>query len=131
MRVDKHTGTVWVPVGGEDVPISFKWGEISQLRGTYGSDWESEINKIIGDIDAVRFAEVLAVCSGKSAAWWVEKSPPFVPLAYAVKEALSLAFFGPEGPKDNPTTGLLSMILSRLPGASGSSQGAGKPISSS
>lgn len=106
MRKSKHTGSVYLPVEGEEIALRYTWGAISELQDAHGQEWEKEVNRICTAFDAPGLAGLLAIGSDKPAEWWLGKSPPFIPAAQAVQQALTVAFFGAGGATDekNPPT---------------------------
>lgn len=129
MQINKYTGTITVPVDGEPVSLRFNWEGIAALHSEYGKEWEGEVQRILGELDANGLAKILAIGSDQTAEWWMEHSPPFMPTASAVQGALRLAFFGAGGADDRPHLARqLMTLLSRL-GKSGSNS-AGEPASS-
>ena len=102
MRKNAHTGTVTIQTSGGDVRLRFDWEGIAALHGAYGKTWETEVSRIINDLDAKGLSVILAIASEHDEAWWMEQSPPFVPTAKAVQEALHLAFFGAGSLESNP-----------------------------
>lgn len=130
MRLNKHTGTVGFAVPGEgNVDLRFDWNGIASLHGEYGKDWEGEVQRILGELDAQGLAKILAIGSGHEAEWWVDKSPPFIPAAQAVQAALRLAFFGAGALDDRPHLARRLMTLLSQAGRSGSNS-AGAPATS-
>ena len=127
--INKHTGTITVPVAGEVVSLRFDWEAIAALHGEYGKEWEVEVQRILAELDAEGLAKILAIGSGQTAEWWMEQSPPFVPTATAVQAALRLAFFGAGGADDRPHLARQLMTLLSRVGKSGSNS-AGEPETS-
>ncbi len=121
MRQNKHTGTLLVPVEGEgEVQLRFDWNAIAALHGVYGKEWEGEVQRIVTELDAHGLAQILAIGSAHGAEWWIEKSPPFIPAARAVQDALHLAFFGAGALDDHPHLARRLMILLSQVGKFGS-----------
>lgn len=112
MRKNAHTGTVTIQAGGGDVRLRFDWEAIAALHGLYGKAWETEVSRVITELDSGQLSKILAIGSDKDEAWWMENSPAFVPVAKAVHEALHLAFFGAGGLDENPP--LARRLMTRL-----------------
>lgn len=119
MRKNDHTGTVYLAVDGGEVALRYDWEAISDLHGAYGKEWEGEVQRIITELDSQGLANILAMGTEHSPEWWMEKSPPFVPAAKAVQEALHLAFFGAGGLEDRPMLARRLMTLFSKAGESG------------
>lgn len=112
MRKNPHTGAVTIQTSGGEVRLRFDWEAIAALHGLYGKEWETEISRILSEFDVGEITKILAVCSEHDEAWWMETSPPFIPVAKAVQEALHLAFFGAGGLDENPH--LARRLMTRL-----------------
>lgn len=126
---NKYTGAVLLSVNGGDVVLRFDWEAIAALHSAYGKEWEAEVQRIATELDAHGLADILAIASDHDAQWWMSKSPPFVPAAQAVQEALQLAFFGAGGLDDRPTAARrLMTLVSRL--TRSGSNSAGDPVTS-
>lgn len=89
-----HTGAVRIEAGGEEVELRYTWAAMSALHGEFGERWDAAVEEAFGTLDLPKIAKVLEAGSDRSAAWWIESSPPLVPTANAAREALHLAFFG-------------------------------------
>ena len=130
MRKAPHTGTVTIDVpGAGETRLRFDWESIAELHGTYGKEWEKKVEAIMSDLDARGLAEILAIGSEHDAGWWMEQSPPFIPTARAVQDAIQLAFFGAGELDKNPTLARRLMTQLERLGRSGSNS-AGAPVSS-
>ena len=126
---NKYTGAVTLAMKCGDVTLRFDWEAIAALHSIYGKAWETEVQRIITELDAGGLAKILTIASEHDAAWWMEASPPFVPAAEAVQEALQLAFFGAGGLDERPTMARqLQTLLSRV--VRSGSNSAGDPSTS-
>jgi len=124
MRHNAHKGSVFLPVNGEEVEVRFDWDALSAMYGLLGEDWEEEFARVCKELDTRGLAEVLGISTRHSAGWWLEQSPPFIPTAQAVRQALTLSFFGAGGLEPrNPMVVLRQMISSLLPSKRGSLPG--------
>lgn len=130
MRRNRHTGEVYLPVDGMgEVRLCFDWAAIAELHATFGKEWEGEIRRIVAELETRGMARILAIASEHSEDWWMEKSPPFMPAANAVQDALHSAFFGAGGLDDRPPLARrLTTLFSRL--SRSGSNSAGGPASS-
>jgi hypothetical protein len=121
---------VFLDVPGEgEIQIRYDWNAIAALHGLYGKAWEGEVGRIMSELDAGGLARILALGSSRPAEWWSEKSPPFMPAARAVQDALHLSFFGAGGLDGPPPLARRLMTLLRKAGGSGSPS-AGMPATS-
>jgi hypothetical protein len=120
MRTNPHTGTVTIETGGGAVRLRYDWEAISELHGLYGKEWEVEVSRILSEFDSNEIAKILALGSDQDAEWWMTQSPPFLPVAGAIQEALRLAFFGAEEPEKNPH--LARRLMTRFAKVLGSGQ---------
>jgi len=112
MRKNAHTGTVTIQTDGGEVRLRFDWEAVSALHGLYGKEWETDVSRILSEFDVGEIAKILTICSEHDEAWWMEQSPPFIPVAKALQEALQLAFFGAGGLESNPP--LARRLVTRL-----------------
>ena len=129
MRKNDHTGTVYLSVGDGEVALRYDWEAIADLHGTYGKEWEGEVNRIITELDSRGLAAILAMGSEHPVEWWMERSPAFVPIAQAVQKALHLAFFGAGEIEARPSLARQLLTLFSKAGESGSNS-AGDPQTS-
>ena len=109
MRKNAHTGTVTIEAGGGAVRLRFDWEAVADLHGLYGKEWEAEVSRILSEFDGVEISKILAIASEHDEKWWMEASPPFIPVAQAIQEALRVAFFGAGEIDQNPHLALRLM----------------------
>lgn len=129
MRKNDHTGTVYLAVDGGEVALRYDWEAIADLHGTYGTEWEGEVQRIITELDSRGLALILTMGTDKPVEWWMKQSPAFVPAAKAVQKALHLAFFGAGGLEPRPSLARQLKTLFSKAGESGFNS-AGEPQSS-
>ena len=107
MRKNAYTGEVILPLPGEgDLVIRFTWRAIAALRSRYGEDWEVKFRLALNGANTQELAFLLATTAGKSEAYWLDKSPPLLPLCEALNAALEIAFLGAGDLPERPRTAL-------------------------
>ena len=121
MRHNPHKGSVFVVIDGDEIEIRFSWESLSALHGLLGKEWEDEFARICTEMDTRGLSQVLGISTDHTAEWWLDKSPPLIPIAQATRQALTLAFFGAGGLESkNPLMVLHRMISSLRLGRRGS-----------
>lgn len=101
--MDRATeGVVSIVVGNETIPIRFTWRAIDQIATHWGDDWQHRLNSL-GDQHLPDIVDLLAASTGRPADFWYDASPPVIPTIALLQRALTVAFFGLEGPPtENP-----------------------------
>lgn len=111
VKATPHAGVVTLRVDGEEVNLAFTWGALSALRDGLGVEWQAKLRDAVMQHDTTVLAEILAAVSEHSADWWIEKSPPLVPVSEALQRGVEIAFLGPEEAKPaDPPRGLLGRL---------------------
>lgn len=93
------TGTVEISLSGQSYTLRFDWDGLAAIEVTHGE------NPNLFDVDTV--ASIAAIGFRRqhpelTAAKIKELSPPLLPFALLVQQALQWAYFGPEGMPDEP-----------------------------
>lgn len=112
------TGEKIIDIEGRKYVLRFTWRVLSEIEQKYGDKpnlFDPEIIAFVGAAGLrARHPEI-------TAEWILDTSPPLVPFAGAVQEALQWAYFGPDKPpssgdvkKNRPTVGWLRHIAQRL-----------------
>ncbi|SRR5581483_6793029 len=94
-----HTGEKKIEIGGKKVTLVYDWKAISRAQAAHGS----EVFNLLLSSGPEVVADVLAIGLEKSnpemtAEAILELSPPLIPAINAIHAALSVAYWGPDGP---------------------------------
>lgn len=103
-------------ISGVTRPIVFTWGELAELRQKFGIDFQSVINRALGEQDFAIMAEIVA-CGARGGGALVTAdevmrgSPPIARAIEVISLALSHAYHGPrvEG-LERPLAGVRAMM---------------------
>lgn len=98
-----HTGEVSIDMGGETYTIVYDWNALAKLKTTFT---EADLQAVVNGQNLEVMADVLAIGlqkhhEGITAEEVAKLSPPLVKTVEAIDNALTFAYFGPQGaPQD-------------------------------
>lgn len=99
MAENSYTGAVDMDAGnGETWTILFDYNALAAIRTAIGAD----PFRALAESDFDPFVQVLAIGSGRTVEEVNKASPPLVAAQEAVNRALTFAYFGADGPPDEP-----------------------------
>lgn len=109
MQANPHTGDVTLSIAGEKITLRYDWKALSQIYAKFGDHALDNLMargpEVVAQIFEIGASEADRV-RGVNASWLIEQSPPLVPVVKAIDQALTCAFFGPEGAPENSAEGL-------------------------
>lgn len=117
--MNKITGTVDVQIDGQVYPLRYTWECLAAIEDAHGSNPNLFDVETVASVAAIGFQ---ATHPELTAGHIKELSPPLLPFAKRVQQALEFAYFGPEGmPEEEEVKkkltrriGLFSRIARRL-----------------
>lgn len=121
-----HRGETALEIGGKRHLLVYDWHAIAALRSELGSGFDQRIGEAAAELDLDTLAVALEAGLAKHhpGQWTreaiMDASPPIVPVARAIQQALVRAFHGneppPEGQPENPPNARRTTLWSRLSG---------------
>lgn len=107
-------GATTIRVGEEEIALRLDYSALDKLEGEWGPGWHVKIDSVLAQSRPGDLALMLSVASGRPVDFWYRESPPIVPAVDALRRAVSLSFFGSEGPPDVDPPRRPRTMLARL-----------------
>jgi len=98
--INKITGHAEIEIAGGKYTARFTWAAIAEVQEKYGDGPNMFNPDIVAGVAAIGFREHHPELTAEKIK---ELSPPLVPFARAIQEALQWAYFGPEVPPTEDT----------------------------
>lgn len=97
---NKYTAVVKIQIGKQTYDLVYNWNAIAEVKSFYSGD--DIITKLNTGTDPILLAKVLAAGLRENhpeitATQIIKYSPPIFKMVKAIDEAMSYAYFGPEG----------------------------------
>lgn len=101
LTVNPYTGDTPVDVGGQRLTLAFDWRALAQVRSEIGI--EGQAQALAGNLEFL--PRLISIGLMRHHPNWTaemvaEASPPLMPTIKAAENALSAAWFGPDGAPD-------------------------------
>jgi len=106
-----YRGEAPLVVGDETIELRLTWRTMGKMIARFGDEWDVELHKAFGVYDMETIADALAIASDRDAAFFLDASPPLIPVREAWTAAYNLFLFGvpsleeePQAQKEGETT---------------------------